>query len=113
MRRRPEEMSRRFRMREQWKCAIAAIAVYIAFPTGAAAQTTADALADLGVADLMNVEVTSVSRRVQKLSDTAAAVFVISQDDIRRSGATTIPELLRMVPGFQVARANGTSWAVS
>jgi iron complex outermembrane recepter protein len=70
-------------------------------------------LASLSVDDLMNVEVTSVSRKEQKLADTAAAVFVITQDDIRRSGATSIPEILRMVPGLDVARVNGNSWAVS
>jgi len=70
-------------------------------------------LASLSVDDLMNVEVTSVSRKGQKLADTAAAVFVITQDDIRRSGATSIPEVLRMVPGVDVARVNGNSWAVS
>jgi iron complex outermembrane receptor protein len=70
-------------------------------------------LASLSVDDLMNVEVTSVSKRGEKLSDTAAAVFVISQDDIRRSGATSIPEMLRMVPGLDVARVNGSVWAIS
>jgi iron complex outermembrane recepter protein len=63
--------------------------------------------------DLMNVEVTSVSKKEQKLSRTAAAVFVISQEDIQRSGATNIPDLLRMVPGIDVAQINGNTWAVS
>jgi iron complex outermembrane receptor protein len=70
-------------------------------------------LTTLSVDDLMNVEVTSVSRKAQKLSDTAAAVFVISQDDIRRSGATSIPEILRIVPGLDVAKIDGNVWAVS
>jgi len=70
-------------------------------------------LASMSVDDLMNVEVTSVSRKGQKLSDTAAAVFVITQDDIRRSAATSIPEILRMVPGLDVARINGNVWAIS
>jgi len=72
-----------------------------------------DDLASLSVDDLMNVEVTSVSRKAQKLADTAAAVFVITQDDIRRSGATSIPEILRIVPGLDVARINGNVWAIS
>jgi len=55
----------------------------------------------------------SVSRYEQKVSDTAAASFVITQEDIRRSGATTIPEILRMVPGLQVARIDANTWAVS
>jgi iron complex outermembrane receptor protein len=75
-------------------------------------QETRD-LSTLTVDDLMNVEVTSVARKEQKLSDTAAAVFVITKDDIRRSGATTIPEILRMVPGLNVARINGNTWAIS
>jgi iron complex outermembrane receptor protein len=70
-------------------------------------------LASLSVDDLMNVEVTSVSRKSQKVADTAAAVFVIGQDDILRSGATSIPEILRMVPGVDVARLNGNVWAIS
>ena len=70
-------------------------------------------LASMSVDDLMNVEVTSVSRKGQKLSDTAAAVFVITQDDIRRSAATSIPEILRMVPGLDVAQINGNVWAIS
>lgn len=76
------------------------------------AQESPD-LTSLSVDDLMNVEVTSVSRKGQKVSDTAAAVFVITQDDIRRSGATSIPEILRIVPGLDVARISGNVWAVS
>lgn len=70
---------------------------------------------DLGnksIEDLMNIEVTSVSKKGQKLSRTAAAVFVINQDDIRRSGAPNIPDLLRMVPGLDVAQINGSTWAI-
>ncbi|MGA8145801.1 MAG: TonB-dependent receptor [Candidatus Acidiferrales bacterium] len=61
----------------------------------------------------MNVQVTSVSKTEQKLSRTASAVFVITQDDIQRSGATNIPDLLRMVPGADVAQINANTWAVS
>jgi iron complex outermembrane receptor protein len=61
----------------------------------------------------MNIEVTSVSKNEQKLSRTAAAVFVITQDDIRRSGANNIPDLLRMVPGMDVAQINANNWAIS
>jgi len=62
--------------------------------------------------DLMNLQVTSVSKRAQKLADAAAAIFVITQDDIRRSGASSIPEALRMVPGLQVARIDENKWAI-
>lgn len=61
----------------------------------------------------LDVVVTSVSKKQQKLSDTAAAVFVISNDDIRRTGVTSIPEALRMVPGMQVARIDANKWAIS
>jgi iron complex outermembrane receptor protein len=63
--------------------------------------------------DLMNIEVTSVSKREQKTSQVAAAVFVISQDDIRHSGALNIPNLLRMVPGLDVAQIDASKWAIS
>jgi iron complex outermembrane receptor protein len=52
----------------------------------------------------MNIQVTSVSKKEQKLSRVAAAIFVITQEDIRRSGATNIPDLLRMVPGMDVGQ---------
>src|SRR5262249_57639867 len=61
-------------------------------------------LTSLSLEDLMNVKVTSVSRRPQSLAETAAAVFVITQDDIRRSGVTNIPPALRIVPPLQHAR---------
>lgn len=61
----------------------------------------------------MNIEITSASRREQRLGDVPAAMYVITQDDIRRSGMTTVPELLRLVPGVQVAQINSNKWAVS
>jgi iron complex outermembrane receptor protein len=60
----------------------------------------------------MNLQVTSVSKRAQKLADAAAAIFVITQDDIRRSGASSIPEALRMAPGLEVARIDENKWAI-
>lgn len=63
--------------------------------------------------ELMQIEVTSAAKRDQKLADTAAAVFVLTKDDIRRSGFRTVPELLRLVPGVQVAQIDGNKWAVS
>jgi iron complex outermembrane receptor protein len=70
-------------------------------------------LTQVTLEDLMNVNVTSVSRREQKLARAATAVFVISQQDIRRSGATSIPDLLRMVPGLEVAQINSNTWAIT
>ncbi|MEP6592616.1 MAG: TonB-dependent receptor [Acidobacteriota bacterium] len=71
---------------------------------------------DLGVAtleDLMNIEITSASRKEQRAGDVPAAVYIITRDDIRRSGMTTVPDLLRLVPGVQVAQINASKWAVS
>ena len=75
-------------------------------------SATTDYLA-LGLEDLMNMTVTSVSRKSQPLSDAAAAIFVITQEDIRRSGVTSIAEALRMVPGLEVARIDANKWAIS
>jgi iron complex outermembrane recepter protein len=69
-------------------------------------------LTEQSLEDLMNIEVTSASKTEEPLSRTAAAIFVIAQDDIARSGATNIPDLLRMVPGLEVAQINGSTWAV-
>ena len=63
--------------------------------------------------ELMAVEVTSASKREKRLADTAAAAFVLTRDDIRRSGANTVPGLLRLVPGLQVAQMDGNKWAIT
>jgi iron complex outermembrane recepter protein len=67
----------------------------------------------LSLEDLMNVEVTTVSRRPQRVADAPAAVTVIGQEDIQRSGLDTIPDLLRLAPGMDVARINSNTWAIS
>lgn len=76
------------------------------------AQTAHD-LTDASLEALLNMEVSSPGRKEQKLNQTAAAIYVITQEDIRRSGAASVPEVLRMVPGLQVARINASSWAIS
>src|SRR5258708_6705211 len=70
-------------------------------------------LTQASLEDLMNLQVTSVSKKEQKLSKAGAGVHVITQEDVRRSGATNIPDLLRMVPGVDVARLDANRWAVS
>src|SRR5205814_8341467 len=70
-------------------------------------------LTHLSLEELMNVEVTSVSRRAEKLSVAPAAISVITAEELRRSGATSIPEALRLVPGMEVARVDAHSWAIS
>jgi len=86
-----------------------------ATPAGASQDIAASTseLKRLSIEQLMDIEVTSVSRTPETLSSAAAAVSVISNEDIRRSGATTLPETLRGVPGLHVARRNSNSWAVS
>jgi iron complex outermembrane receptor protein len=78
-----------------------------------AAHAASDKALPLSLRELTQMEVTSVSRKEEKLSDAAAAVYVLTNEDIRRSGATSIVEALRMVPGVQVARSASGEWAVS
>src|SRR5260370_36575437 len=66
----------------------------------------------MSMEDLLNLQVTSVSKRTQKVADAAAAIFVITQEDIRRSGATSIPEALRLAPGLEVARIEQNKRAI-
>lgn len=77
------------------------------------AQSGSADLSQMNLEQLSKIEVTSVSKKEQKLGDTASAVYVITQEDIRNSGATSLPEVLRMVPGLDVAQINGSRWAVS
>ena len=70
-------------------------------------------LIDLSLEELLQIEVTTVLKRPQALSQTPAAVFVITQQDIERSGAQTIPDVLRMAPGIEVAQVDASTWAVT
>ncbi len=70
-------------------------------------------LTELSLEELMGLRVTSVSRREERLIDAAGAVFVLTQDDLRRSGARNLPEALRGVPGLHMAQINASLWAVS
>ncbi len=76
------------------------------------AEPMAGDLTALSLEELMNVEVTSVSRKPESQMGAAAAIFVITQDAIRRSGVTSIPEALRLAPGLQVSRVDSSHWAV-
>ena len=97
-------------------------AMLVGLSLGLAAASAADrdpvnhaspGVADLSLEDLVNVKVTSVSKQEENLNDAAAAIFVLSNDDIRRSGATTVADALRLVPGLQVAAIDSGNWAVS
>ena len=89
--------------------------VLAAFPCFAnnAASDQLDILKRMSFEELMDVEITSVSRTEESLRDAAAAVSVVSRDTIRRSGATSIPDALRLVPGIHVGEQTAATWAVS
>ena len=70
-------------------------------------------LTALSIEELMAIEVTTVSRKPEKLAGAAAAIFALTREDLRRSGATSIPEALRLVPGLQVARFDANKWALT
>ena len=70
-------------------------------------------LLDLKLEDLLNIQITSASKKQESLNTVASAVYVISNEDIHRSGVTTVPEALRMVPGIQVARIDSNKWAIT
>ncbi|PXW93419.1 iron complex outermembrane receptor protein [Sphaerotilus hippei] len=92
------------------RLALALLGGLCGLPAQAAAELE---VTQLSIEALMDMEVTTVSRKTQRLTDTAAAAFVLTADDIQRSGATSIPEALRAVPGLQVARISSSHWAVS
>jgi iron complex outermembrane receptor protein len=78
-----------------------------------AAPPVHDPLKDLSIEELSNIEVISVSKREERLSDAPTSVFVITSEDIRRSGVTNLPEALRLAPNLQVARVSANEYAIS
>ena len=72
-----------------------------------------DDLTRLTLEELMDIQVTSVSKGAEDFSKAPSAIFVLTQEDIRRSGVNTIPEALRMVPGVQVAQIDSSTWAIT
>jgi len=99
-----------------WYAAVGAVTMLLVCVGAAAADDgspTIGQLKQLNVEDLMNVEVTSVARHPEKLLQAASAIQVITQEDIRRSGATSIPEALRLADNLQVAQKNSHDWAIS
>jgi iron complex outermembrane receptor protein len=100
------------RARGRWaRDTILGFIVAIAVARGAAAADD-PALTELSLEELMQVEVTLPSRHPESWMRANAAAYVITQDDIRRSGVTNIPDALRLAPGVQVARATASQWAV-
>lgn len=92
---------------------IAGFALATVFACSAATASDLQRLKALSLTELANLEVSIVGKRPVKLSETAAAVYVITAEDIRRSTATRLPELLRHVPGLNFARIDSGEWAIS
>ncbi len=92
------------------------LALVAAIPSLAQSPTPDPALQDslkgLSLEQLGNIDVTTVSKTPVSIARTAAAVYVITQQDIRRSGATSLPEVLRMAPGVEVAQIDSVKWAI-
>jgi iron complex outermembrane recepter protein len=87
--------------------------ILLSFVASAQAQTPpSSSLRQLSLEQLMDIEITSVAKKEQKVSATAAAIYVITEEEIRRSGVTTIAEALRLAPGVTVSRIDGNSWAI-
>ena len=90
-------------------CVAATLVVGLAATPGQAL----DDLTAMSIEELMGVQVSLAARSQQSLSETAAAVHILTQSDIHRSGATSIAELLRLVPGMEVARIDANKWAIT
>src|SRR5688572_15258115 len=99
---------------KHWAAALAGVGFLLpGFAAEPAAPSPGNGIMDMDLESLMKIEVTSVSKRPEKLSDAAAAIYVISNEEIRRSGVTSIPEALRLAPGLEVARQDSHTWAIS
>jgi iron complex outermembrane receptor protein len=93
----------------RWRWLLMALAIQTAC---ASVASTHDFL-DMSLEELVDYRLMSMSRKEQRVADMAAAAYVISAEEIRRSGAQSIPEALRLVPGLNVAQISGDRWAVS
>jgi len=94
-----------------WVPPIVFLAVLTVSVTARAQET--DSLIELSLEELLNIEVTSVSKKSEKRREAAAAIYVLTNEDIRRSGARNIPDALRLVPGVNVAQLTSSSWSVT
>lgn len=93
--------------------AVAVMATILPMQPAMATAEADNLYLEMDLSQLMQVTVTSVGKKPQTLANTPAAVYVISQEDIRRSGATSIPEVLAMAPGIQVSQISSSKWSVS
>ncbi len=102
------------KFRNLTKFALLAITALSTF--NASAETSSDddlSMLDMDIDELMEISVYSASKRPEKLSEVAAAAFVLSSEDIAKAGVNSIPEALRLVPGVQVSQTNANNWAIS
>lgn len=114
-------MSYSINARQSWisvLCLSLFLSLLLAMPVNGHAQlpdslSSPEALKRLSLEELMNMQVTSVSKRPEKLNEAASAIQVITQKDIHNSGAKTVAEALRLVPNLQVAQVNSSQWAIS
>ena len=100
----PESTNRRFRRKRRFIKLLFCLASAALVASGGSALPGEKDFTGLTIEELMGIQVTSVSKKIQPLSDSAAAIFVITNDDLRHAGVTSIAEALRMVPGLTVAR---------
>src|SRR5437879_1593512 len=98
--------------RARWRLALVFNVLIASAAFGAQPMRVAD-IADLSIEELGNIQITSVSKHAERLSDAPAAIFVITGEDIRRSGATRLAEALRLAPNLEVARVSASSYAIS
>lgn len=94
-------------------CSFLAVSAILFASSARADNADIDKLLDTPIAELTEMEVTSVSKRSEKASEAAAAIYVITNEDIRRSGMNSLPEVLRLAPGIQVSRINSGWWAIT
>lgn len=90
-----------------------ALCLFFIAPNLIAQESDVKKLKALSIEELMNIEVITLSRKPQKLSQNASGILIITNEDIRRSGATNIPEALRLAPNLQVAQLNSSAWVIS
>ena len=96
-----------------WAALLVILPCFGADGVGATSTVSASDLVELSLKDLGMIKVTSVSRKSESLSSAPAAIHVITQDELRRSGASSIAEALRMAPGLQVSQSSMAQWGIS
>ena len=110
----PSTPSAGSRHRRHRACAMHVLGtLLIAATLPAHASISTDDLTRLSLEELGDIRITSVSKKAERVADAAASVYVITADDIRRSGARSLPEALRLAPNLHVARASDAGYAIS